>query len=182
MEKSEKMTQLLFTPSAVRLASNPSRETGYPFRITWFPHSLQENWCIVRRRGHSHLLQPATHQLAGYRRHIDVLHLRINKKSVKNPRQVEAEGLGRTKTHTSHLPKMFQRDQIASKIPNTFSVRKNDESCLRSNDCSPECDCSVRNVLRSWTRYVARMGERRGSDRFSVGKPQAKRPLGRPRR
>ena len=30
--------------------------------------------------------------------------------------------------------------------------------------------------------YVARMGERRGAYRFSVGKPEETRPLGRPRR
>ena len=33
-----------------------------------------------------------------------------------------------------------------------------------------------------WTGYVARMGEERGASRFLVGKPEGKRPLGRPRR
>jgi hypothetical protein len=32
-----------------------------------------------------------------------------------------------------------------------------------------------------WARRVARMGERRGVYRVLVGKPEAKRPLGRPR-
>ena len=36
VEKPGKMQQLLFTPSAVRPASNPSRDTGYPIRIMWF--------------------------------------------------------------------------------------------------------------------------------------------------
>jgi hypothetical protein len=33
-----------------------------------------------------------------------------------------------------------------------------------------------------WAGHVARMGERRGVYRVSVGRPESKRPLGRPRR
>jgi len=33
-----------------------------------------------------------------------------------------------------------------------------------------------------WVGHVALMGERRGVDRVLVGKPEEKRPLGRPRR
>jgi hypothetical protein len=33
-----------------------------------------------------------------------------------------------------------------------------------------------------WTGHVARLGERRGVYRDLVGKPEGKRPLGRPRR
>jgi len=33
-----------------------------------------------------------------------------------------------------------------------------------------------------WTGYVARIGERSGVYRIVVGKPEGKRPLGRPRR
>ena len=33
-----------------------------------------------------------------------------------------------------------------------------------------------------WTGHVARMGEGRGVHRVLVGKPEGKRPLGRPRR
>ena len=33
-----------------------------------------------------------------------------------------------------------------------------------------------------WAKNVARMGERRGIYKFLVGKPEGKRPLGRPRR
>ena len=33
-----------------------------------------------------------------------------------------------------------------------------------------------------WAEHVARMGERRGVYRFLVGKPEGKRPLGKPRR
>ena len=34
----------------------------------------------------------------------------------------------------------------------------------------------------SWAGHVARMGEERGAYRVLVGKPEGKRPLGRPRR
>jgi hypothetical protein len=33
-----------------------------------------------------------------------------------------------------------------------------------------------------WARHVARMGEGRGVDRVLVGKPEGRRPMGRPRR
>jgi len=33
-----------------------------------------------------------------------------------------------------------------------------------------------------WAGHVARMGERRGVYRVLVGKPEGKRPLGKPRR
>jgi hypothetical protein len=33
-----------------------------------------------------------------------------------------------------------------------------------------------------WAEHVARMGERRNTYRLLVGKPEGKRPLGRPRR
>ena len=49
--------------------------------------------------------------------------------------------------------------------------------------------CSSRNIVRviksrrmRWAGHVARMGEERGVYRVLVGKPEGKRPLGRPRR
>jgi hypothetical protein len=48
---------------------------------------------------------------------------------------------------------------------------------------------SLSNIVRvvksrrmRWAGRVARMGEDRGVDRVLVGKPEGKRPLGRPRR
>jgi hypothetical protein len=48
---------------------------------------------------------------------------------------------------------------------------------------------SIPNIIRAiksrrmrWAGHVARMGERRGVYRTLVGKPEGKRPLGRPRR
>jgi len=49
--------------------------------------------------------------------------------------------------------------------------------------------CSSSNIVRvikskrmRWTGHVARMGEERGLYRLLVGKPEGKRPLGRPKR
>jgi hypothetical protein len=40
----------------------------------------------------------------------------------------------------------------------------------------------VKSRRMRWSGHVARMGEGRGVDRVLVGKPEGKRPLGRPRR
>jgi hypothetical protein len=39
----------------------------------------------------------------------------------------------------------------------------------------------VKSRRMRWAGHVARMGEERGAHRFLVGKPEEKRPLGRPR-
>jgi hypothetical protein len=45
---------------------------------------------------------------------------------------------------------------------------------------------SIIRIIKSrrmrWTGHVARMGKKRNSYRLLVGKPEGKRPLGRPRR
>jgi hypothetical protein len=47
-------------------------------------------------------------------------------------------------------------------------------------------DCHLIRVIKSrrlrWAGHVARMGERRGAYRVLVGKPEGRRPLGKPRR
>jgi hypothetical protein len=40
----------------------------------------------------------------------------------------------------------------------------------------------IKSRSKSWTVHVSRMGEKRNSYRFLVGKPEGKRPLGRPGR
>jgi len=40
----------------------------------------------------------------------------------------------------------------------------------------------VKSRRMKWAGHVARMGEARGVQRVLVGKPEGKRPLGRPRR
>jgi hypothetical protein len=47
-----------------------------------------------------------------------------------------------------------------------------------NNVCLP---CTLFVTLR-WAGHVARVGERRGAYRALVGKPDGRRPLGRPRR
>ena len=64
------------------------------------------------------------------------------------------------------------------KIPSGFVIN------LESN--KPLTDINIRNIFwRSrrmrWTGHVTRMGEDRGVHRVLVGKPEGKRPLGRPR-
>jgi hypothetical protein len=56
----------------------------------------------------------------------------------------------------------------------------NDE--LHSLYSSPNIIRVIKSMRMRWVRHVARMGEGRGVYRVLVGRPQGKRPLGRPRR
>jgi len=59
-----------------------------------------------------------------------------------------------------------------------------DISSLRVNDLyfSPNIVRVIKSKRMRWAGHVARMGERRGVYGVLVGKPEGKRPLGRPRR
>jgi hypothetical protein len=48
--------------------------------------------------------------------------------------------------------------------------------------CSPNIIRVVKSGPMRWASHVARTGERRGAYRISVGRPEGKRPLGKPRR
>ena len=48
--------------------------------------------------------------------------------------------------------------------------------------CSPNIVRVIKSRRMRWTGHVARMGEEKGLYRVLVGKPEGKRPLGRPRR
>ena len=48
--------------------------------------------------------------------------------------------------------------------------------------CSPNIFWVIKSRRMRWTGHVVLMGERRGLYRVLVGKPEGKRPLGRPRR
>jgi len=48
--------------------------------------------------------------------------------------------------------------------------------------CSPNIVRVIKSRGMSWAGHVAHMGERRGVHKVLVGKPEGKRPLGRPRR
>jgi hypothetical protein len=47
---------------------------------------------------------------------------------------------------------------------------------------SPNIFRVIKSRRKMWAGHVARMGEGRGIYRFLVGRPEVKRPLGRPRR
>jgi hypothetical protein len=47
---------------------------------------------------------------------------------------------------------------------------------------SPNIDTEIKSWRMRWAGHVPRMGEGRGVYRFLVGRPEGKRPLGRPRR
>ena len=47
---------------------------------------------------------------------------------------------------------------------------------------SPNIVRVIKSRRMRWAGHVARMGEERGASRVLVGKPEGKRPLGRPRR
>jgi hypothetical protein len=55
----------------------------------------------------------------------------------------------------------------------------NDE--LRSLYSSPNIVRVIKSRRMMWAGHVARMGERRGVYRVLIGRPDGKRPLGRPR-
>jgi hypothetical protein len=48
--------------------------------------------------------------------------------------------------------------------------------------CSPSVIRMIKSRSMRWAVHVARMGEKRNGYRILVGKPEGKRPLGRPRR
>jgi hypothetical protein len=47
---------------------------------------------------------------------------------------------------------------------------------------SPNIIRAIKSRRLGWVGHVARMGQRRGACRALVGKPEGRRPLGRPRR
>jgi hypothetical protein len=62
------------------------------------------------------------------------------------------------------------------------SWRKSHNDELHSLYSSPNIVRVIKSRRMSWAGYVARMREGRGVYRVLVGKPEGKRPLGRPRR
>ena len=48
--------------------------------------------------------------------------------------------------------------------------------------CSPNIVRVIKPRRNRWAGHVARMGEERGAYRVLVGKPEGKRPMGKPRR
>jgi len=69
-----------------------------------------------------------------------------------------------------------KRDELTGK----WSKLHNEE--LNDLYCSPNIVRTIKCGRMRWAGHVARMGERRGVYGVLVGKPEGKRPLGRPRR
>jgi len=53
---------------------------------------------------------------------------------------------------------------------------------LNDSYSSPNIVWVIKSRRMRWAGHVARMGEERGVYRFLLGKPERKRPMGRPRR
>ena len=69
-----------------------------------------------------------------------------------------------------------KRDEV------TGELRKLNIEELNDLYCSPNIVRVIKSRRMRWARHVARMGDRRGVYVVLVGKPEGKRPLGRPRR
>ena len=69
-----------------------------------------------------------------------------------------------------------KRDEV------TREWRKLHNEELNDLYCSPNIFLVMTSRRIGWAGHVTRMGERRGVYRVLVGKPEGKRPLGRPRR
>ena len=69
-----------------------------------------------------------------------------------------------------------KRDEV------TGEWRKLHNEELKDLYSSPSIVHVVKSRRMRWAGHVARMGEERGVHRLLVGKPEGKRPLGRPRR
>jgi hypothetical protein len=69
-----------------------------------------------------------------------------------------------------------KRDEVTGEWTKLHNEELNDLYSL------PNIVRVVKSIRMRWAGHVARMGEERGVHRLLVGKPEGKRPLGRPRR
>jgi hypothetical protein len=70
----------------------------------------------------------------------------------------------------------LKRDEV------TGEWRKLHNEELRDLYSSPSIIRIIKSIKMRWVGYVARMGEKRDAYGLLVGKPEGRRPLGRPRR
>jgi hypothetical protein len=64
----------------------------------------------------------------------------------------------------------------------TEGARKLNNEELHKLYSSPRIIIMIKSIMIRWAGHAARMGEKRNAYRKFVGKPEGKRPLGRPRR
>ena len=69
-----------------------------------------------------------------------------------------------------------RRDEVTGEWRGLYNEELNDLYC------SPNIVRVIKSRRMRWAGHVARMGEKRGVYRVLVGKPEGRRPLGRPRR
>jgi hypothetical protein len=69
-----------------------------------------------------------------------------------------------------------KRDEV------TGELRKLHNEELHGLYSSPSIIRIIKGRMMRWVGHVARMGEKRNAYRLLVGKPEGRRPLGRPRR
>ena len=69
-----------------------------------------------------------------------------------------------------------RRDEVTGEWRRLYNEDLNDLYC------SPNIVRVIKSRRMRWAGHVARMGEEKGVYRVLVGKPEGKRPLGRPRR
>ena len=69
-----------------------------------------------------------------------------------------------------------KRDDVTREWRKLYNEQLNDLYC------SPNIVRVIKSIRTRWAGHVARIGDRRGVNRVLVGKPEGKRPHGRPRR
>jgi hypothetical protein len=70
-----------------------------------------------------------------------------------------------------HLSKLYEAIHIHNKYKVGFPL---------TDRVGPGINLSTHSIRMRWAGHVARMGEKRNACRILVGKPEGKRPLGRP--
>ena len=83
-------------------------------------------------------------------------------------------------TYTMEFPPVVQIPARRDEVTGEWRRLHNEE--LNDLYSSPNIVRVIKSRRMRWARYVARMGEERGVYRVLLGKPEGRRPLGRPRR
>ena len=85
-----------------------------------------------------------------------------------------------TKLHNEELDNLYWTKLHNEELDNLYWTKQHNEE-LDNLYCSPNISRVIKSGRMRWAEHVARMGKKRGVYRVLVGKPEGKRPLGRPR-